>query len=668
MNSSPDKPDTHDTPAELLPVRMLNEFAYCPRLFHFMHVEKRFVDNHFTIEGKTAHRRVDDLDHVLPDAENQGRAGRGKGRGDDADGNANSLFPPAPASSDADAEPPTINRSVPLGSDVLGITAKLDLVSSDGTEAVPVETKRGRVPDNPDRSWEPERVQLMAQGLLLREAGYACDHGILYFAESRTRVAVTFTPALEHRTRQLIAGARRAMSLTVLPDPLEDSPKCRGCSLNAVCLPDETLALRYRSGRSRQQRDCDSNATSTFTSTDGSPDDFAGAVADALNRADERARQEEPLDPGDAASGGDNAGVDHVAGDNDASNADIEPRRLYPVRDDATPLYVQEHGARIGTSRGSIVISKEGTTLASARLQDTSQLVLCGNISITAQVIQILAESSIPIAHLSMGHWFYAVTIGHTLRNAFDRAAQFDTARNPARCLSLAKQLVIDKAQNQRTLLKRNISPDAQLDRAIADIDDYSDRVADCSDVDGLRGLEGTIAARYFGQFAKLLKPRDFDATWDFAKRNRRPPTDPVNALLSFGYAMLAKELTIALMVEGLDPYWGFYHTPRHGRPALALDLMEPFRPAVVDSAVITAINTGMITAGDFVSSSSACVLRDTSRKAFIRAYESRLDTLITHPAFNYKCSWRIVLRLQCRLLARWLRGDIPTYTSVTTR
>jgi CRISP-associated protein Cas1 len=628
---------TDDAAAELLPVRMLNEYAYCPRLFHFMHVEKRFVENHFTVEGKTAHRRVDQLDHVLPDADADSPSPTKK-RKDNAD-DGNTLF--AMERTPPDDEPPTINRSVPLGSDTLGITAKLDLVSSDGTEAVPVETKRGRVPDNPERSWEPERVQLMAQGLLLREAGYACDRGVLYFAESRTRVSVPFTAELESRTRDLITRSRAAMSLTVLPDPLEDSPKCRGCSLNAICLPDETLALRYRSGHSSREAPRNNATDSTY---------FASAIEEAIDVAEARSSEDAMTDPGDAA------------------NAHVEPRRLYPVRDDAMPLYVQEHGARIGTSRGSIVVYKDGTRLATVRLQDTSQLVLCGNISITAQAIQILAESAIPIAHLSMGHWFYAVTIGHTLRNAFDRAAQFDVARDPARCLSLAKQLVVDKAQNQRTLLKRNLSPDAHLDRSIADIDDYADRVAACNHIEALRGIEGTIAARYFGQFAKLLRPRDFDATWDFTKRNRRPPTDPVNAMLSFGYAMLAKELTISLMLEGLDPYWGFYHTPRHGRPALAIDLMEPFRPAIVDSAVITAINTGMVTRADFITSSNACLMRDTARKAFIRAYESRLDTLITHPAFNYKCSWRIVLRLQSRLLARWLRGDIPTYTSVTTR
>lgn len=580
----------------LLPVRMLNEYAYCPRLFHFMHVEQRFEENQFTIEGKTAHRRVDALDHILPDADHL----TASSVSDPSDAKTK---PSDSASAEGD-EPPTICRSVPLGSVSLGITAKLDLVSSDGDQAVPVETKRGRVPNNPDRSWEPERVQLMAQALLLREAGYRSDHGMLYFAASRTRVTVPFTPELESRTRQLIVEARQAVDRFDLPDPLEDSPKCVGCSLNGICLPDETLALKYA-----------------------------------------------PADP------------------TKQLNPDGQPiRRLYPVRDDAVPLYVQEPGARVGTSRGSIVISKEGQHLATARLQDTSQVVLCGNIGISAQAIHILAESSIPIVHLSGGHWFYAVTQGQTLRNAFDRAAQFDCAKDPTRCLAFAIQIVIDKAANQRTLLRRNAEADPIVQRSLSEIDQYADSATRVASIDALRGIEGAIAARYFSQFSKLLKPRDFDANWDFTTRNRRPPTDPVNAMLSFGYSMLAKELTVALLSEGLNPYWGFYHQPRHGRPALALDLMEPFRPAIVDSAVITAINTGMVNRDDFATSKSACLLKPAGRKAFIRAYESRLDQLITHPAFNYRCSWRIVLRLQARLLSRWLRGDVPVFTSVTTR
>jgi CRISP-associated protein Cas1 len=568
---------TQPSPPDLLPVRMLNEYAYCPRLFHFMHVEGRWADNVYTIEGKEVHRRVDRIDHVLPDP-------------DAADPGEES---------DAGEDRPEISRSVTLGSDRLGVTAKLDLVSTTGDEAVPVETKRGRVPNNPERSWEPERVQLMAQGLLLREHGFRTDHGLLYFAGSRTRVDVPFTPELEARTLRLIDEAHAATGRTDLPDPLDDSPKCNGCSLAGICLPDETLALR--------------------------------AV---------------PSDP-------QSAGIEAV-------------RRLYPPRDDALPFYVQEQGARVGKRASRLIVTKEGEELGTARLKDISQLVLCGNISITAQTTQLLCEAGIPVVHLSRGHWFYGITNGITLRNAYDRAAQFRAAADRGRALAFARAVVVAKAANQRTLLARNARP--RPDAALAEMSTLGRKIGHAPSTGAALGLEGGIAALYFQNFGAMLKPRDFDATWDWEHRNRRPPRDPVNALLSFGYALLSKECTVALLAEGLDPWWGLYHQPRHGRPSLALDLMEEFRPLVVDSAVLTAVNTGMVTTRNFTRSRAGCVLTDTGRKAFIRAYEARLDQLVTHPLFDYRCSWRSAIRVQARLLSRWLRGDVPRYVGITTR
>lgn len=591
----------NDEPADnaLLPLRMLNEYAYCPRLFHFMHVEGRWADNEYTVEGRHAHRRVDELDHLLPDAPEaatpKSKLKKSKDDSPEFDGEK-------PVTNGDD--PPAIARSVPLSSEVLGLSAKLDLVSTEGNVAIPVETKRGRVPENAERSYEPERVQLMAQGLLLREHGYTCDHGMLYFAGSRTRVRIDFTAELESRTRSLLDEARRAVSLTVLPPPLQDSPKCNGCSLAGICLPDETNALLHS-----------------------------------------------PADPTEALP------------------PDGRPiRLLYPVRDDATPLYVQEQGAYVGISKQRIVAKKSGEELTSAKLQDVSQLVLCGGVQISTQAMQTLCESAIPVVFLSMGHWFYGIASGIHLRNAYDRAAQFRTAADPQKCLTFAKGLVEQKAINQRTMVRRNALNDLFNDIAIRDIDRLVDQIPKMESLQSLLGIEGSIAAAYFGRFATLLKPRDFDAQWDFESRNRRPPRDPVNALLSFGYAMLAKECTVALLSEGLDPYWGLYHQPRHGRPALALDIMEPFRPAIVDSAVISSINTGMVQRSSFDITGSGCLLKPDGRKAFIRAYEARLDQLITHPIFDYRCSWRVVIRLQARLLSRWFRGELPAYVGVTTR
>jgi CRISPR-associated protein Cas1 len=570
-----------------MPLDVLHQFAYCPRRMHLMHVEGVMAHNAFTEDGRFVHRRVDAEDEPLPDPGGE--------------------------------EPPAVVRSVSLGSDRLGLSAKLDLCELEAGEpqppgdgnglvpdlpaasaprAVPVETKRGRVPDNPERSWEPERVQLMAQGLLLREHGWACDHGVLYFARSRTRVVVPFTSDLEMRTLHLLAQARESRRLRTLPPPLIDSPKCPGCSLNGICLPDETHALH--------------------------------AV---------------PADP-----------------------TAPTVRRLYPGRDDAQPLYVQDQGAYVGKQgEGIYVRSRSGEKLADVRLKDLSQVILCGNIGMSAATLHLLTEAGVPVVHLSSGHWFYGLTQGFVLRNAFDRAAQFAAAGQPDRCLAFARAVVAAKCQNQRTLLRRNAEPAPT--EALASIQRAVDHAAAAQDLGQLLGIEGTAAAHYFGAFATMLRPKEGPApAFDLAGRNRRPPRDPVNAMLSFAYAILAKECTVALAGVGLDPFWGFYHQPRHGRPALALDLMEEFRPLIADSAVVTAINTGMVTPGSFITGAGACQLVPDGRKALIRALESRLDQLATHPIFDYRCSWRALIRLQAQLLARWLRGDIPAYQGITTR
>ncbi len=199
-----------------------------------------------------------------------------------------------------------------------------------------------------------------------------------------------------------------------------------------------------------------------------------------------------------------------------------------------------------------------------------------------------------------------------------------------------------------------------------------------------LLGMEGAAAAMYFQNFAGMIKvnadddelpglesPKKADRpdfTFDFTTRKRRPPTDAVNALLSFAYSLLAKDCTLASYAVGFDPYIGFFHQPRHGRPALALDLMEEFRPLIAESAVLTALNNRMINPGHFVRAGDAVNLTTHGRKAFFQAYEQRMSSLVTHPIFDYKASYRRVLELQARMLARYLTGEIPEYVPMMTR
>jgi CRISPR-associated protein Cas1 len=572
-------------PEDWATVDMVNRYTFCPRLFHLMYVEGRWADNEHTLEGKDVHRRVDRIDQILPES---------KAR--------NEEVADAREAGDGDA-PPEIARSVSLGCEELALMGKLDLVSADpeGGEAIPVETKKSRVPATPERSYPPERVQLMAQGLLLRAHGYASGHGYVYYAGSRTRVRVDFTPELEAETRKIIAAVQAGRSAQIMPEPLEDSPKCWGCSLCGICLPDETRAIR-----------------------------------------EEQATETNPV------------------------GRDV--RRLFPARDRAMPFYVQEQGARVGKSGERLVVSKGHETIGGARLLEVSQLVLIGNVQVSAQTLHLLMGEGIPVIHFSTGGWFHGISHGTEVENAYNRSAQYAAATDALRCHTFAMELIRAKAVNQRVMLQRNARQDGGRTSVARIGDQLKDlEAASYPDLDSLRGWEGRAAALYFSAFSEMLKTGELP-DFQFTHRNRRPPKDPINALLSFSYALLAKECLTALLAEGLDPWWGLYHQPRHGRPALALDLMEPFRPVIADSAVITAINTGMVGAGDFVSNSNGCALQPGGRKAFLRAWEQRLDQLFTHPDFDYRCSWRTILRIQARLLARWLRGDIPRWSCPVVR
>src|SRR5207253_2448034 len=183
------------------------------------------------------------------------------------------------------------------------------------------------------------------------------------------------------------------------------------------------------------------------------------------------------------------------------------------------------------------------------------------------------------------------------------------------------------------------------------------------SDPAVLLGTEGQAAALYFSQLGRMLKAPSPGREFDFKSRNRRPPRDPVNALLSFAYALLAKDCFSALCTVGFDPYHGFFHTGRHGRPSLALDLMEEFRPVVADSVVLTLTNNRMLAARDFLTWRNACQLTDQGRRTFFVAYEQRMATMVTHPIFGYRMTLSRMIEVQARMLAGYVRGDLPQYT-----
>jgi CRISPR-associated protein Cas1 len=585
----PPLPEPNALP-DYLPARMVNEFVYCPRLFYYEWVDGVFVHSADTLEGASQHRRVDREGAGLPKAE--------------------------------DLPDERIHtRSITLSEDELRITAKLDLIEISEGVVTPVDYKRGRPQEEEGGlgMWAPDRVQLGVQALVLRANGYRVDEGIIYYQSTKQRVAVRFDDAVLDETRAAIAGAWELALRGHRPPPIVGSPKCGGCSLAPICLPDE---------------------------------------ADVLLRPDEPPPDQLLL---------------FHAGEAEAPRkpAASEVRRLVTPRDDRRPVYLNTQGLRIGRSGGVLQVKQKDAVIQDIRLHETCQVNLMGNIQISTQAVQALCEEDVPVCYFSMGGWFYGLTTPMSTKNVFLRQAQYTMASQPWFCKRLAGALTAAKIRNQRTMLLRNhLQPDP---RSLAMLKQLAARAENCESLESLLGIEGTAARLFFGGFQGLIKTEPDEALpalfqFDFLGRNRRPPRDAVNALLSLGYSLLTKDLTIACYAVGFDPMLGFYHQPRFGRPGLALDLMEPFRALIVDSAVVSAINNRMVTPRDFLQVGPAVALTPEGRKAFYRAYELRMDTLVTHPLFEYRVSYRRLLEIQARLLAKYLQGEIPSYPAFVTR
>jgi CRISPR-associated protein Cas1 len=347
------------------------------------------------------------------------------------------------------------------------------------------------------------------------------------------------------------------------------------------------------------------------------------------------------------------------------------PRPILPADDRAVPLYVQSPKAYLRKDGDTIVVEVEREKVAEARLNEVSQIVLFGNASLTTPLLHECFRRDIAVTWLSYGGWFVGHGVGLGHRNVETRSHQFRASFDPEACLRLARGWVAAKIANCRTLLRRNWrgagegdEPPANL---LAELRGDARHAENAASLDILLGIEGAAAARYFRNFRAMLKAGD-ELAFDFSGRHRRPPPDPVNALLSFAYAMLAREWTVALSAVGLDPYRGFYPQPRFGRPSLALDLMEPFRPLIADSTVLTVINNGEIGADDFVRAAGSCALKEHARKRFIAAFERRLEQEIVHPVFGYRISYRRTFEVQARLLIRHVSGELPEYPNFLTR
>ena len=346
------------------------------------------------------------------------------------------------------------------------------------------------------------------------------------------------------------------------------------------------------------------------------------------------------------------------------------PRPLAVARDDRLPVYVQANHASVRKSGETLEISIEDKVVKKARLPEVSQVVVMGNVYVTTPTLHELMRREIPVTWHSFGGWFLGHSLGTGHKNVELRTAQFKASFDDRVCLFLSKGFVRAKILNCRTIMRRNWKPEEKPKRLYNYFRQDAER-SDCvSSIPELLGVEGNAAARYFGEFQNLIKQEKHtnQFIFEFEKRNRRPPADPVNALLSYAYSLLVRTWTVTLTAVGFDAYCGFFHQPRYGRPALALDMMEPFRPLIADSTVLMAINNGEVRPSDFISVAGSVNLTSDGRKRFIGTYERRLDQEITHPLFGYKISYRRLFEVQARLLARFLLGELIEFPQFTTR
>jgi len=550
---------------DLIPASMLAAFAYCPRLCYIQWVQGEFQDNAEMVDGRFQHRWVDAREDEVPED-----------------------FQPFHA------------RSVSLTAPQAGVCCRMDLLEGDGNKVTPVEYKRGESPKTPAGFYEPHQIQLAAQCLALRENGFQCIEGMVYYIRSQERVPVKFDAALMDRTKALLANLRNIVERSEVPPPLQSSYRCDRCSLAGICLPDEVNLLREMEAESQKK---------------GEPEE--------------------------------------------------KIRMLLASRDDQVPLYVVGQGKTV-RKRGERleVWSYEEGKISEARIIEISKVCLFGGVEITTPAMVELMQRNVPVLHFSHGGWFEGICLGMSHKNVELRIKQFQWAGDEERSLSIARKIVSGKIENCRTRLRR-YDPDAPPD-VLESLSELCQDAPNATSMQSLLGIEGAAGRAYFSRFGEMLKVGN--ESFSFEGRNKRPPRDPVNSTLSYLYGILVKELFSTLLAAGFDPYLGFYHQPRYGRPALALDMMEEFRPIIADSVAFKLFNKKELIDVDFIKTGIGISLTAEAKRKVVSGYEQRMQTEIVHPIFGYKVSYRRVLEIQARLLSRVLSGELSEYPAFIIR
>lgn len=330
-------------------------------------------------------------------------------------------------------------------------------------------------------------------------------------------------------------------------------------------------------------------------------------------------------------------------------------------------LFVLTEDSYLSLEGENVVVLGGEETLGRFPLHTLEGILYFGYRGASPALMGACAKNDIGLCFLSPRGRFLARVCGESRGNVLLRKEQYRVSDSEAESCRAARNMIAGKLYNARWVLERATRDHPlrvdveELKRVSSQLADSARSAAEATDLAQLRGIEGEAATRYFGVFDQLLLQNKEE--FCFQTRNRRPPLDPVNAMLSFAYSIFANDCAAALESVGLDAYVGFLHRDRSGRVSLALDLMEELRPAFADRFVVSCVNNRMVRADQFETGENGAVsMNDGGRRAFLTAYQNRKKEQIQHPFLNEKIPWGLVPYVQALLLARYLRGDLDAY------
>jgi CRISPR-associated protein Cas1 len=508
-------------------------------------------------------------------------------------------------------------RGVSLSSEALRLIAVVDAVAEtkgeEGTHWRPIQYKTGTLPPDeppglrfPEFDTRPEWVQLCAEAMLLEEhLGQPIPEGDVQYTASKARRTVPFTDELRAKVYQAAEQLWQMLDAGRIPPPVADD-RCPGCSFFTVCQPFEVRYLQ-------------------------------------------------------------------------APDAPPPPARVIPRDVLGRTLYVDTQGVMVRLQGERLLVearneAHEKQTLAAVPIVQVEQVILVGAVQISTQALQTVLAMGVEVLFLTVFGRVKGRLTPAWHPNAHLRLRQYATHTETVRSLALARAFVAGKLENYRVMLMRSgrrgrsheIDPTPALHEAAQALRPLLRQVPQTPDVPTLMGLEGQGSRLWFQHFGQMI--RRTEPAFDFTRRSRRPPQDPVNALLGFAYALLLGDVLTACHAAGLDPYIGFLHRPRYGRPGLALDLMEEFRPLLADSVVLTLLNTGMTHPHHFEEKMGGVYLNEEGRKVFYRAWNERRQEEVVHPLFGYRLPYHRLLEAQARLLAKVIAGELDAYIPFTSR